>query len=339
MLVMGTIDLSLEGIVMRTRKRLLVAIAGALCFWIAAAAVAAQAPAPGQSGAAPGAPGPGGPPPGPRGLPQVVHQLTDSVYWVFGPSTSNNSNNGIIVGRDGVILFDTKNTIEDEKSLLAQVAKITDKPVTTVILSHSDGDHTNGLPVLPKGVTIIAQDYCKMTMDASAGRGGRGAADPDYLPTKSFDKKESLTVNGVRLELLHFAPAHTGGDTILYLPQQKIVFMGDVVLTEQPDPVMHMDNGGSPQGIDESIKGMIALDSNTYVSGHGPVATKLELQRRLATYEDKIAKVKALLAQGKSLPEIQEALGEPVPPPAPAGGRGPGLGSFTSNIYIELTRK
>ena len=323
---------------MRMQQRLLVALAGILWLFIAAVAVTAQE---GPPGGAPGAPaGRGAAGGGGRGgLPQIFHPLNSSVWWVFGPSTSNNSNNGIIIGRDGVILFDTKNTLEDEQTLLATLKTITDKPITTVILSHSDGDHTNGLPALPKGVTVIAQDYCKKTMVDSAAKGGRGAANPDYLPTKSFDKKESMTVNGVRLELLHYAPAHTGGDTILYLPQQKIVFMGDVVLTEQNDPVMHMDNGGSPEGIVESIKGMLALDSNTYVSGHGTLATKAELQRRLTIYEDKIAKIKALVAQGKTLPEIQEALGEPVPPPAPAGGRGGGgLGSFTTNIYTELTR-
>ena len=178
-----------------------------------------------------------------------------------------------------------------------------------------------------------------MTMEASAARGGRGAANPDYLPTQTYDKKDALTIDGVRVQLLHFAPAHTGGDTILYLPDQKIVFMGDIVITEQRDPVMHMDNGGSPQGVVESLKGMLKLDANLYVSGHGPVVTKAELQRRLATWQDHIDKVKALVAQGKSLEEIKQSLGEPAPPPAPVGGRGGGLGGFTDNIYLELTKK
>jgi len=296
-------------------------------------AAALDAPEPVRNpSAAPQTPPSPGLPPMLRVLPQIVHPLTDSIYWIFGPSSSNNSNNGVIIGRDGVILFDTKNTLEDEKTLLASVAKITDKPITTVILSHSDGDHINGLPALPKGVTIIAQQYCKMAMEASAIRGGPGAANPDYLPTKTFDKKESLTVNGVRLELYHFAPAHTGGDTVLYLPESKIVFMGDIVLTEQNEPLMHMNNGASPQGIVESIRGMIALNSNTYVSGHGTLVPKIELQRRLPMDEDRVAKVKALVAQGKSLSEVQETLGEPVSPPT-------GLGTFTSNIYLELTRK
>ncbi len=323
-------------------KKRIVVLTGMLClFLVALAQVNAQQAPPTQGpppgAGAPGAGGRGGG--GGRGLPQVVHPISDMIYWVFGPATSNNSNNGIIVGRSGVILFDTKNTVDDEKSLLVELAKITDKPVTTVILSHSDGDHINGLPALPKGITIISQGYCKKSMENSIAKGGPELANADYLPNKTFDKKEALTVDGVHLQLLHFAPAHTGGDTILFLPDQKVVFMGDVVLTEQPFPVMHMDNGGSPQGIVDSIKGMLALNADTYVSGHGPTCGKAELQRRLATYEERIAKVKALVAQGKTLPEIREALGEPAPPPAAPGGRGPGLGSFTDNIYLELTRK
>jgi len=320
------------------RKNPVVAVAAMLClFAIALTHASAQQPGPAQGPAAAlGAAGRGGGRGG--GLPMIIHPITDTVSWVYGPPTSNNSNNGIIIGRSGVILFDTKNTVEDEKTLLTELAKITTKPVTTVIISHSDGDHINGLPALPKGLTIIAQEYCKKSMEDSIARGGPEMANPDYLPTKTFDKKESLTIDGVRLELIHFAPSHTGGDTILYLPGQKIVFMGDVIHTEQPYPVFHMDNGGSPLGMVESLKGMLALDANFYVSGHGPMGTKVELRNRLATYEDTVAKVKALVAQGKSLAEVKEALGLPAPPP---GGRGGGadLRGFTDNLYLELTQK
>jgi len=325
---------------MRVYKAFLVVVLMFLCLSGLAAICSAQQPDPTQgAAAAPPAAGRGAAV-GRGGLPLVVHPISNAIYWVFGPATSNNSNSGIIVGRTGVILFDTKNTVEDEKTVLAEVANITNKPVTTVVISHNDGDHVNGLPVLPKGVTIISTAYCKKAMQDAIARGGRGAPDPDYLPTKTFDTKESLTVDGVHLQLLHFAPAHTGGDTILYLPDQKIVFMGDIVITEQPLPIMHMDNGGSPQGIVDSIRGMLALNADTYVSGHGPTCTKAELEQRLKTYEDRIVKVKALVTQGKSLAEVKETLGEPVPPPTPAGGRGGGgLGGFTDNIYMELTRK
>ncbi len=246
-------------------------------------------------------------------IPLSVEKLNNRVYRVPGPNTSNNSVNGFIVGDKGVILFDTKNTVEDENALLVEVAKITNKPITHVFISHSDGDHINGLPVLPKGVQVITHSQSAETMRKSAAAGGPRAADPNHLPTKTFETKEAMTVDGVKLQILHFAPAHIAGDLIMYLPDDKIVFMGDIVISEIDEPFMHMENGGSPEGAIKSIDGMIALDANLYVSGHGPVVTKGELIRRVALYKAKMDKVRPLIAAGKTPAEIKAAVGEPDP--------------------------
>src|SRR5450631_2412855 len=95
--------------------------------------------------------GPGGGPPTPQ--PLVVHQLKPNLYWVEG----GGGNSAVIVGNNGVIVVDTKTTAAAGAELLADVAKITPKPVTTAIVTHSDGDHVNGLASFPVGITIIAQ--------------------------------------------------------------------------------------------------------------------------------------------------------------------------------------
>src|SRR5579872_2412009 len=97
--------------------------------------------------------------------PLKVTQIKDNLYWAQG---GVGSNDGIIVGTTGVIVVDMKSTADSEKEVIAEIAKITRKAVNTAIVTHSDGDHVNGLAAFPPGLTIIAQENCKKEMEAAA---------------------------------------------------------------------------------------------------------------------------------------------------------------------------
>lgn len=263
--------------------------------------------------------------------PIQVHMLNGGVYWIEG---GVGSNSGVVVGKDGVIVIDAKQTAESGKAVLAEVAKLTPKAITHVILTHSNLDHVDGLVAFPKGLTIISQENCKKQMENPRSN-PQNIDLHDYIPTKTVNKKEALTVDGVRFELLHFAPAHTSGDLIIYLPEQKIAFTGDITVTRLPYPLIHMEDQGSSEGWIESMKGIVALNAETYVPGHGGVQTKAELEKRLADTTARREKIKELVAQGKSLDEVKQSLGEP----AKAGvGNGTGFASFTEVVYQELTK-
>jgi glyoxylase-like metal-dependent hydrolase (beta-lactamase superfamily II) len=269
----------------------------------------------------------------PPPAPFMTHQLTQNVYWVEG----GGGNSGVIIGDKGVIVVDAKTTPAGGKELLESIAKITPKPVTTVILTHSDGDHVNGLASFPEGITIIAQENNKKEQEAALAAGGRGAPPAGHLPTRVVTKnKETDKIDGVKVELLHWAPAHTSGDLVVYLPDQKIVFTGDIIATQRPDPLIHLEKNGSSEGWITTTKGIVSLNADHFVPGHGNVQTKAEIEKRLSDTEAKRAKIKDLVAQGKSLDEIRTAVGDA--PPA-AGGRGPNFASFTEVVYKELTAK
>ena len=220
------------------------------------------------------------------------------------------SNDGIIVGTTGVIVVDTKTTTDSEKEVIAEIAKITPKIVNTAIITHSDGDHVNGLAAFPAGLTIIAQENCKKEMEASAG--SRNPAPQDRLPTKTYNKTDKLTIDGVHIRLYHWAPGHTSGDTVVYLPDEKIVFGGDLLVTNRPDTGIHLEKNGSAAGWIENAKGMIGLDADTYLTGHGKMMTKADVQKKLDLIQNKYNKIKTMAAQGKSLDEIKTSLVSPL---------------------------
>src|SRR5215469_8908077 len=270
---------------------------------------------------------------GPAPAPLMVHQLASNVYWVEG----GGGNSGVIVGDKGVIVVDAKTTPAGGKELLDDIAKITPKPVTAVILTHSDGDHVNGLASFPKGITIVAHENNKAEQQKALSAGGRGAPPADHLPTQVVAKnKENLKVDGVKVELLHWAPAHTSGDLVVYFPNEKIVFTGDIIATQLPDPLIHLEKHGSSEGWITTTKGIVALNADQFVPGHGDLQTKAAIQRRLSDTEAKREKIKELVAQGKSLNEIRAAVGDPAPNRG-RGGRGPNFASFTEVVYQELT--
>ena len=122
---------------------------------------------------------------------------------------------------------------------------------------------------------------------------------------------------------------------VVYLPSEKIVFTGDIIAVQLPDPLIHLEKNGSSEGWITTTKGIVALNSDQYVPGHGDVQTKEAIEKRLEDAEAKRAKIKDLVAEGKSLDEIKAAVdGPPV-----AGAPKPRFASFTQVVYEELTKK
>ena len=269
----------------------------------------------------------------PAPAPFMTHQLKPNVYWVEG----GGGNSGVIVGDKGVIVVDAKTTLAGGKELLEQISKITPKPVTAAILTHSDGDHANGLAAFPPGITIIAHENNKKEQQESLLMGGPGSPPPDHLPTQLVTKnKEYLTLEGVKFETYHWAPAHTSGDLVIFMPNEKIMFTGDIIATDVPDPLVHLQKNGTTKGWFATVKGMLAINFEQAVPGHGDVQTRTDIEKRLMVAETKYAKIKELVAQGKMIDQIEAAVGDPPTVPG-RGRRGPA--TYTEVVYYELTRK
>lgn len=261
----------------------------------------------------------------------VAHPLKGGVYWVEG----GRSNAGFVITATSVVAIDAGNTPDDARKELVEIAKVTPLPVRHVILTHADPDHVGGLPGFGAGISVIAQENTEseITASAIAPDAGKYAAIygpivAGYVPMHSVADTETMTLDGTKFVLIHVAPAHTSGDLFVYLPKQKIVFAGDLIVTNAgPFPVIHY--GGSSLGWIASMKAMLALDVDTYVPGHGAFFTRAQLQAQLHGVEERRAQVKALVDQKKSLAEVEQALPEP--------GASPMFLDFTQTVYKELT--
>ena len=259
----------------------------------------------------------------------TVKKVKDNIYFVEG----GGGNSSIIIGQNGVIVVDVKTTVAAGKGVVDEVTKLTNKPITTVILTHSDADHVNGLPAFPKSITIIAHENDKKEMEQAIANGARNAPSKDYLPNKIVTgTRENDVIDGVRMTLIHIANAHTSGDLAVYLPDEKTVITGD--LLGNGDPLIHLNKNGSSDGWIRFISALVQLDADTYVRGHADPATKAQVEANLKNAEAKRARIAALVKDGKSLDAVKQELGEPLKPANP-----PPFPTFTETTYDELTKK
>ena len=244
-----------------------------------------------------------------------------SLYWVAG----GGGNSGIIIGPSGVVIVDAKTTPAAATQLIAEVAKLTPKPITHVIITHSDGDHVNGLPAFPPDVKIIAHTNNKreqqMTFVTAAVEvdGGRCLPPADRLPNQLVNSERvATTLSGVNVVLHHFGPAHTSGDLIVYLPDEKVAFTGDLLTSTV---LIHPEKNGSFDGWFATARALLTLDTDTYIGGHAAKPdTKATLQGRIDGYQAAKDKINGLIKEGKSLAEIKKAMGDPEK--NPSGCRG-----------------
>lgn len=252
----------------------------------------------------------------------TVHAVVDGkLYWIEG----GGGNSGVIIGSTGVILVDAKTTPDAGRALIAEVAKLTPKPVTHVILTHSDGDHVNGLAGMPDGLKIVAhaankaEQLAVYQFAAVEVNGGRCLPPDNRIPNRIvYNDLVRTTIDGVPIVLHHFAPAHTGGDLVVELPRYRFAFAGDLITSSV---LIHPEKSGTFEGWFATAKSLLALPVDHYLGGHAKNPdTKATLARRRDDYAAIKVKVDALVDGGKTLAEVKTAMGDPAKDPSGCRG-------------------
>jgi glyoxylase-like metal-dependent hydrolase (beta-lactamase superfamily II) len=278
--------------------------------------------------------------------PLTMKQLKPNVWVGLGGAGGNTT---VIVGDTSVIVVDAKQTEAGAKALLAEIAKITPKPVKTVILTNSDADHVNGIAAFPPNLRIIAHLDAKAELQAAQKAGGSGAPPAGRLPTEivgfydmgqGMGKEESKpdTIDGVKVEMCHWSSAHSGADLAVYLPGDKIIAIGDIVVTDRADdnPSISSEKHGTTLGWIDTIKALLRLDADTFITGHGDLVTKADLQRKLDATVARREKIAAMVKEGKTLAQIKAAMPDAPAPGAAVSGAAPAKG-FVDMVFAELS--
>ena len=169
----------------------------------------------------------------------------------------------------GVILVGTKLPGWGQPVLDA-IYQVTDLPVTTIINTHADFDHTGANGEFPDVVEIIAHENTRANMarmDLFAG-GAPG------LPTTIFSDRFGLLEDLDRIELYYFGPAHTDGDIVVVVPEKRTAYLGEL-FPDKAAPVIDTANGGSGVAFPETLeRAVAAIDGvNRVITAHGPLPT------------------------------------------------------------------
>ncbi len=200
-------------------------------------------------------------------FPRVV-KLADNVYGyedIRQPGFTTVSL--FVVGNDGVLIADGQGSVDAMKKMLGEIAKITPKPVKWYIVGSDHGDHTAGNSALPADVTYVVTPFSRAQLKLSA-------------PAMSGDK-QAINVGGMEVQALYLGRAHTGGDLVVYLPKQKILFMSEVFLN-RVFPAMRSAYPTEWVGaIDKALK----LDVDRFVPGHGFIEEPKASREELVEYQ------------------------------------------------------
>ena len=190
------------------------------------------------------------------------------------------------------------------------VFKATMRPITRLVNTHWHFDHTGGNVFFgSSGVTIIAQENVKKQLSSVQDVPFIGLRDGHYpeqaLPTVTYSSTMALRQGSQQVTLANYGPAHTDGDTIIYIAPANVVVVGDI-FSNPFYPIIDLTSGGSIDGMIVSVdRILVQTDERTkIVPGHGPVATRADL----LSYRDMLVQVRQriqqLIAARKTMDEI-----------------------------------
>ncbi|HEU0070073.1 MAG TPA: MBL fold metallo-hydrolase [Alphaproteobacteria bacterium] len=274
-----------------------------------------------------------------------LRTVTDGVYMMQNDRGSSNAT--FVVTPEGVVVLDADLRTADQ--VLTQIRKMTDKKVKYLITSHSAGDHASGAwqyredkPVFIATKTQMRDLYMQEGKEFEE----RKKTDEVYKkselvrPDIGFEGGMTLQFGGLTFVLTEEGVGHSTSDVTVYIPQKRVMLMGDLLDTE-----IHPGQGESAGVFYSNVKGWLkSLDSimarnlpvDTYVPGHGPVhigrgvADLQEQKSYFITMRDEVSK---MMKAGKTLAQIEKEI--ELPKEFAHYQRKPRLVSFVKLFYYQ----
>jgi cyclase len=220
-----------------------------------------------------------------------LKQLTPNVYAYIqpgGPGIDNHAiaNAGVIVRPGDLMAIDALAAPLHTKLFIAEATKATHKNFRRLVNTHPHSDHVFGNQFFDPPIEIVAQTFCResvlrMTPQSPTWPKREGWSDGTEVrtivpPGTTYDTRMTYYYGDhgdLQVDLIFPGPAHTFGDTMVYLPQERILFTGDVVV-HYVEPAM---GSGNPSNWIKVLDKIMAMDVDTIVPGHGPIGNKENL--------------------------------------------------------------
>jgi cyclase len=262
----------------------------------------------------------------------TVKKVGEGVYAAIGSDGGKaGSNAGFIIGSNGVVVIDTFEDIAPARDLLTEIRKITNLPIRFVINTHYHLDHTGGNAVFAQaGATILAQRNLRGWLrtenlkffGANPKPEQKAMVEALVLPDEVYSDAVDIYL-GTRQIQVRYMLGHTGGDSVVTVPDADVVYAGDLVWQKHLPNLIDATTSDWVKTLDKLLADHPAA---TFVSGHGDVATAADVRDfhdYLVTLRDAVAKAQAA---GKSdqalvdavLPQLQDKYGKDCPAAAAA---------------------
>ena len=237
-----------------------------------------------------------------------LQKVKDNFYIITASTPGagfTGGNTGVFITDAGVVVVDTK-LVGYGPDILTRIRAVTNKPVTTIINTHTHGDHTGSNEGFPATVDIVAHENTKtnmMKMDAFKGDKAQ------FLPKRTYKDKLTLGSGKDRIDLYYFGAGHTSGDTWVVYPALRVLQTGDMFAWKDA-PLFDRNNGGSGVEFPKTIAKAIATikDVDTVIPGHSPVMAPKDLQEYQRFTADLLSAVETAKKAGKSAADAAASL-------------------------------
>jgi cyclase len=231
-------------------------------------------------------------------------------------ATPASANAGFVIGDDGVIVIDTFWNVDAAKGLLAEIQKRTKLPVKYVVNTHYHLDHVAGNVVFAgSGATVFAHRNVRDWIHTENLRllGSfltpelKAATEAAVAPTVVYDQGVNLYPGGSRIQVRGF-PGHTGGDSIVMVPESKVVFLGDLFWRNMLPNLID----ASTQPWIETLDAILAtnLPGYTFIPGHGEIGDA----RDVAAFREYLLTLRTLVTEARAQGKSGDVLAQTVLP-------------------------
>ncbi len=228
-----------------------------------------------------------------------IQKLKDDLYVIGVTRGVGAGNVAVQVTDEGVILVDDMFD-RNHDELLEKLRSVTDKPIKYVLNTHQHDDHSGGnARMLAMNADVISHRNARANMALLKQPG---------LAHVTFSNEMSVYLGDKEVRAHHYGRGHTGGDAVMYFPADKVIHTGDLFLTFPPQPFIDYANGGSALEWTKTLDGVLKLDFDIAIPGHGPISDRAGIVKFRDNFQAMRDRIQGMVHSGESKDAISKVL-------------------------------